>query len=120
MSNISEFNEGEKKISDEIIAICAINATNKSKGVASLSGGFSNEISKYILGKELTSKGVKVSQSDRGAEVDVHIIVKYDAKIPSIAWDIQENVKNEIFKMTGINTTAVNIHVEGVEIVEEK
>ena len=84
------------KISDEVIAVCAANATLKTKGVADLAGGISNALSKNFLGKELTWKGIKVSQSEDGVELDVHIIVKYHAKIPAVAWDIQENVKNEV------------------------
>ena len=76
------------KISDEVIAVCAANATLKTKGVADLAGGISNALSKNFLGKELTWKGIKVSQSEDGVELDVHIIVKYHAKIPAVAWDI--------------------------------
>lgn len=112
--------DGTIKISDEVIGVCAANATLKTKGVANLSGGISNTLSKNILGKELTSKGVKVNQTEEGVEIDVHIIVNYHAKIPAVAWDIQENVKNEVQSMTELVVAAVNIHVEGVEIPSEE
>lgn len=111
--------EEKLKISDEVIAVCAVNATLKTEGVAGLAGGLSNTLSKNILGKELTSKGVKISQSDDGVQIDVHIIVKYQVKIPAVAWDIQENVKKEVQSMTDLPVTAVNIHVQGVEIPSE-
>lgn len=113
------YGEDKVKISDEVIAVCAVNSTLKTEGVAALTGGLSNALSKNILGKELMSKGVKVSQTDEGVEIDVHIIVKYRAKIPAVAWDIQENVKKEIQSMTGLSVKAVNIHVQGVEIPSE-
>lgn len=108
------------KISDEVIAVCAVNAALKTEGVASLAGGLSNALSKNILGKELMSKGIKVSQADDGVEIDVHIIVKYHVKIPAVAWDIQENVKKEVQSMTELTVKAVNIHVQGVEIPAEE
>jgi len=111
--------EEKIKISDEVIAVCAVNATLKTDGVASLAGGLTNTLSKNLLGKELMSKGVKVSQTEDGVQIDVHIIVKYHVKIPAVAWDIQEKVKNEVQSMTGHRATAVNIHVEGVEIPAE-
>lgn len=111
--------EDKIKISDEVIAVCAVNATLKTDGVSGLAGGFSNTLSKNLLGKELMSKGVKVSQTDEGVEIDVHIIVKYQVKIPAVAWDIQENVKKEVQSMTELNVKAVNIHVQGVEIPAE-
>lgn len=116
MNTSNQHTEGVLKISDEVIAVCAVNAALKTNGVANLAGGFSNALSKNILGKELMSKGIKVSQSEEGVEIDVHIIVKYHAKIPAVAWDIQENVKNEVQSMTEIPVRAVNIHVQGVEI----
>ncbi len=118
MNTSNQHTDGGVRISDEVIAVCAVNATLKTEGVANLSGGFSNALSKNILGKELMSKGVKVSQSDDGVTVDVHIIVKYHTKIPAVAWEIQENVKNEIQSMTDLKVRAVNIHVQGVEIPE--
>ena len=76
-------------------------------------------VSRNFLGKELLAKGIKVSQTDEGVEVDVYITVKYHAKIPAVAWDIQENVKKEIQSMTELDVTAVNIHVQGVKIPSE-
>lgn len=112
--------ENKVKISDEVIAVCAVNATLKTEGVSGLAGNFSNTLSRNILGKELLSKGVKVTQSDEGVEIDVHIIVKYHVKIPAVAWDIQENVKKEVQSMTELTVKAVNIHVQGVEIPAEE
>ena len=119
MSTAARPNEGSVKISDDVIAVCAINAALKTEGVASLDGGFSNALSRNILGKDLVSKGIKVNQTEDGVEIDVHIIVKYHAKIPAVAWDIQENVKNEVQNMTELSVSAVNIHVQGVEIPSE-
>ena len=120
MSTTKEQGAGTVKISDEVIAICAVNATLKTEGVANLAGGISNAISKNFLGKELMAKGIKVNQTDEGVDIDVHIVVKYHAKIPAVAWDIQENVKKEVQSMTDIPVTAVNIHVQGVEIPTEE
>lgn len=116
MTNTKGNNDDKNKISDEVIAVCAVNATLKTDGVAGLEGGLSNALSKNFLGKELMVKGIKVYQDEDGVEIDVHITVKYNAKIPAVAWDIQENVKNEVQTMTEIKVKAVNIHVEGVEI----
>lgn len=111
--------EHSVKISDEVIAVCAVNATLKTEGVAKLAGGISNALSKNFLGKELLAKGIKVNQTEDGVEIDVHIKVKYHAKIPAVAWDIQENVKREVQSMTDLDVKAVNIHVQGVEIPSE-
>ena len=120
MNSQRSHGEDKVKISDEVIAVCAVNAALKTEGVASLAGNFSNVLSRNILGKELLAKGVKVTQSEEGVEIDVHIIVKYHYKIPAVAWDIQENVKKEVQTMTELTVKAVNIHVQGVEIPAEE
>jgi len=110
---------GVLKISDDVIAIAAANATLKTEGIADLSGGFSDNFSKNILGKEPLYKGIKVSQSDEGIVIDIFVVIKYNVKIPAVAWDVQNNVKREIEHMTGEKVLAVNIHVQGVHILEE-
>ena len=116
----NEHRNGTIKFSDEVIAVCAANATLKTKGVADLAGDFTNLLSKSILGKELLSKGVKVSQTEEGVIVDIFVIVEYKINIPSVAWDIQEHVKNEIVEMTELKVSAVNINIQGVQMPEEE
>ena len=119
MSAGREHGDYNLKISDEVIAVCAVNATLKTEGVADMTGGISNAISRNFLGKELLAKGVKVNQTEDGVQIDVYITVKYHTKIPAVAWEIQENVKKEVQSMTDLKVKAVNIHVEGVEIPSE-
>ena len=103
------------EVSDDVLAVCAINATLKTEGVAEMAGGITNIISKGIRRKELVAKGAKVTRNNDNIEIDLHVIVSYGCKIPQVAWDIQENVKNEIRSMTNMKLNAVNIHVEGVK-----
>lgn len=116
----NEQSNGIIRVSDEVVAVLAANATLKTKGVADLAGDFTNALSKSILGKELLSKGVKASQNEEGVIVDVFVIVEYRVNIPSVAWDIQENVKKEITSMTGLKVNAVNINIQGVQMPEEE
>ena len=107
-------------VSDDVLAVCAINATLKTEGVAEMAGGITNTISKSIRGKELVAKGAKVTKNGDEIDVDLHVILSYGCKIPQVAWDIQENVKNEIRSMTNLKLNAVNIHVEGVKKDDQK
>ena len=107
---------GVIKISDDVIAVCAVNATLMTKGVAGFSPVFSDNFSKNFFGKDPPHKGIKVSQHDDGISIDIHVIVDYGVKIPAVAWDIQENVKKQVEEMTDTPVKAVNIHVQGVRI----
>ncbi len=112
-------NLSDEKFSDHVLAICAINATLHTKGVIELGGGVTDNISKNILGKESLSKGVKVYQDSNGANIDVYVVLKYGAKIPAVAWEIQENVKKEIENMTDTEVKSVNIHVQKIKLEKE-
>ena len=111
---------GTVKIADEVIAVCVLNATIKTKGVHSLSGGLTDNIAKNLLGKDSIYKGIKIVQNDDGVQIDVFVVVDYGVKIPAVAWDIQENVKKEIENMIEMRVLAVNIHVTGVAFNEDQ
>lgn len=106
---------GNVNISDEVVSIIASLAASEVKGVAgmanSLSGGFAE-----LLGKKNLSKGVKVNLDAESVALDLSVIVEYGTKIPDVAWNVQEKVKNEVEAMTGLTVTAVNISVDGVNV----
>ncbi|HAF60493.1 MAG: Asp23/Gls24 family envelope stress response protein [Bacillota bacterium] len=118
MSTGSEEKLGTVKISDEVIAVCVLNSTLKTKGVYGLSGGLTDSLSKNLLGKDPLYKGIKINQSDDGVVIDVSVIVEYGIKIPDVAWNIQENVKKEVEEIIEMQVNAVNIHVTGVHFQE--
>lgn len=120
MSTEREDKPGTNKIPDDVIAICAANATLKTSGVADLSSGFSDTISKSILGRDPLYTGIKVVQAEDGITLDVHVIVKFGAKIPEVSWDIQEQVRKSVTEITDLTVKAVNIHVQGVVEEEEE
>ncbi|MBE6031840.1 MAG: Asp23/Gls24 family envelope stress response protein [Clostridiales bacterium] len=107
---------GSVKVADDVIAACVRTAAKRVSGMYDFSGGMSIS---NLLGKDAQSRGIRVNQND-GLVVDVHVIVNYGAKIPEVAWDIQENVKSEIEGLLGLEVKAVNIHVQGVHFPEEK
>lgn len=119
MSTTNDEKLGIIKISDEVIAVCAMNATLKTEGVSSLSRGITDSISN-MLGKEPLYKGIKVAQTDDGIVVDIYPIVILGVKIPEVAFNIQKNVKKEVEHMLDETVKAVNIHVQGIDIKQSK
>ena len=113
----SEENESNVMISDDVISTISSVAAKGVCGVfgmyTSLTGGFAE-----FLGKKNSSKGVKVTIEGQTCEIDMYIIVEYGAIIPDVCWEIQDKVKNDVEAMTGLSVTAVNINVEGVNVVK--
>ena len=110
--------EGHVSISNDVVATIAAIAAKSVDGVYdmlnSITGGFAE-----FLGKKNPSKGVKVTITDRDVSIDMSVIVEYGAKIPDVAWEIQDKTKNEVEAMTGLNVVAVNVNVDGINMSEK-
>lgn len=110
--------EGHVSISNDVVATIAAIAAKSVSGVADMIGSISGGFAEF-LGKKNPAKGVKVTINDRDVKIDMFIIVEYGVKIPDVAWEIQDKTKSEVESMTGLNVTAVNVNVEGVDVTEK-
>jgi uncharacterized alkaline shock family protein YloU len=109
----SEEAENTIKIANDVVATIAGIAASEIDGVVGMSGGIVEGIGQMLGRKQLT-KGVKVEINDDSAFIDISIIVEYGSKIPEVAKNIQNNVKESVITMTGLQIGAVNVHVQGV------
>ncbi|MFZ5590497.1 MAG: Asp23/Gls24 family envelope stress response protein [Bacillota bacterium] len=109
---------GSIRIADEVVKIIAGLAATEVPGVAGMSGGVVGGIAE-MLGRKNMSKGVKVEVGEKEAAVDIFVVVEYGVRIPDMAAQIQENVKNAIEKMTGLTVVEVNVNVQGVVFSQE-
>lgn len=116
---VKEIEENGIKIADDVIATIAGKSALEVKGVYSTAGGFAGGISE-ILGKKSYTKGIKVDNTEKGLKIDVNIIVEYGARIPDVAYEIQNKVKNSIENMTGLKIEEVNVHIQGVNTETQK
>ena len=107
---------GNIKISVDVVSTIAGIATNEIKGVSGMYRPF--DIAEKLGAKKNPSKGVKVEMNESVAVIDVYIIVDYGVRIPELAWEVQENVKNNVETMTGLEVEKVNIHIEGVNFAK--
>lgn len=110
---VSEIEENGIKIADDVVATIAGKAASEVAGVYSMSGGFAGGISE-VFGKKSYTKGIKVENTEKSLKIDVNIIVEYGARIPDVAYEIQNRVKKAIESMTGLSIEEVNVHVQGV------
>ena len=93
---------GEVKISEDLIAVTALDASKTVEGFH----GF-------------VKKGIKIGNSEEGLLIDLYIKVDFGVKIPEIAWNLQEKVKKDIEAIYELKVKKINIHVHGVHFKEE-
>ncbi len=108
---------GTVHISEDVIMELAKKTLSSIAGVQPASQGIA---SKLGIGRK-ASDGIRVSVEDKtppAATIDVYILVKYGLRIPDVAWDVQESIKNSLEEFTGYSVRAVNINVQGIYFQE--
>ena len=116
VENILNEEEDNINISDDVVTTIAGIAISDINGVAEMAGGIAGGISEVLSGKKNLSKGIKAEIDGNNVKIDVNIIVNYGVRIPDVAFDIQNKVKNNVENMTGLRVEEVNVHVQGVNI----
>ncbi|MGE5559259.1 MAG: Asp23/Gls24 family envelope stress response protein [Bacillota bacterium] len=116
-SNHSE--AGRIKIANEVLSVIASIAATEVEGVAGMSVSVPQGLAElFRLGN--TAKGVRVQMSDDMLALDLFITIDYQAKLPEVAWKVQENVKKAVETMTGLVVDEINVHIQGVKIPREE
>ncbi len=119
MSEAKEVLSGSIKISEEVIETIASVAVSEIDGVCSVGAGLVDGIARR-LGKKQLSSGIKALVNEETVTVDINIVVRYGARIPEVAWNVQDAVKKEIELMTGLKAEKVNVRVVGIDIPQEE
>lgn len=104
---------GSIKIAEEAVASIVSLAAAQIKGVAAMSGSMAAGLTEK-LGKKNLAKGVKVEINEQDVIVALNIFVEYGVKIPQLALDIQNEVRDTVQTMTGLKVKEVNIYVQGI------
>ncbi|HEX3027665.1 MAG TPA: Asp23/Gls24 family envelope stress response protein [Clostridia bacterium] len=106
---------GTLKISEDVLATVAGMTAREIKGVASLSLRPGPEPRGFMKNRSL-GKTIRLELKDGEAVIDIYVNLFIGFKIPDVASEIQDKVKESIQNMTGITVSKVNVHVSGVVI----
>lgn len=106
------------RISDDVISIIAGLAALDTPGIASMSGGIPEGLTKRLSGKN-SKKGVFVEVMESEAAIDLRVIVNYGTMIQDVCRDLQENVREAVENMTGLRVVEVNVKVESLAVKKE-
>jgi len=110
---------GKIEIAPEVIEVIAGIAASEIDGVATMRGNFAAGVVER-LGKKNLGKGIRVDLSDNQIKIDVYCILNFGVSIPKVAQSIQENIRQALYNMTGLETDEVNIHIVNVNFETPK
>lgn len=104
---------GNIHISEEVLAAIAAAATLEVEGVNALSANLGSDLAE-LLGKKNLAKGIQVEMEEEKVKVELSILMEYGHTIPEVGKAVQDNVKNAVESMTGLEVAAVNVAVSGI------
>ncbi|CAH8709589.1 Asp23/Gls24 family envelope stress response protein [Paenibacillus thiaminolyticus] len=111
--------EGNIRISDDVVATIAGLAALETPGVAAMSGGMSEGWAKRLSGRNV-QKGVSVEVGQVEAAIDLRVIIMYGMPIQEVCRQLQMSVREAVQNMTGLNVVEINVKVEGVAFKDEE
>lgn len=116
---IEDNQPGTVRISDDVVATIAGLAAMETSGIAAMSGGISEGLARRLSGRNV-QRGVSVEVGQVECAIDLRVIVHYGSKIQDVCLNLQENVREAVENMTGLQVVEVNVKVEGVAFKEEE
>ena len=105
---------GSLQISTEVLGKIARCAALEVAGVAEVSCGSQNRTVKDFLERANVQSPVTVEMRDGTAEITLHLVVAFGARIPSVAEKVQENVKTAVQNMTNVTVSRVELVIAGL------
>jgi uncharacterized alkaline shock family protein YloU len=64
------------------------------------------------------AKGVRVTKSDNGLLIDVNVILRFGIRIPEMAWQLQQRVKELISQSdaeyNNVEIDSINVNIRGI------
>ena len=72
-----------------------------------------------LLKKEHITHGIEVVVGEHNEiEIDFHVIIAYGVGIVTVCDNLIETVKYKVEQFTGMKVNKINIHVEGVRVID--
>jgi uncharacterized alkaline shock family protein YloU len=105
---------GAVRIHKNVIASIASMAAHEIEGVSRIAGDFKSGLLELLGRKSYLAIKVEFDKSGE-VKVDLPVFIKYGFNIPEVANKVQENVRQNLEKMTSLSVRDINVNVQGVE-----
>ncbi|MDO5040757.1 MAG: Asp23/Gls24 family envelope stress response protein [Peptoniphilus sp.] len=112
-------NNGEVRISEDVIATIAVVAAESVEGVVDMQSNLKYSVTE-MFGVKNQNKGVKVSIGEKEAVIDTFITVEYGKNIVEVCKEVQVKIKEAVESMTDLEVVEANIHVSGIALPDKE
>ena len=105
-------------VSSKLISEIAAKVAENCYGVVGMASRSTTDGLVSLLKGDNKGRGIKVTQKDNKAVVELHIIVEFGININSICKSIANRVRYTLETVAGVPVSSVNIRVEGIRVSE--
>ena len=102
---------GAVQIHNNVISTIARLAALKVPGVVEMSGTFVDGLA-GMIGKKSVDRGIHVEVEENAVVLELHVVLEFGVRIPQVAWQIQNEVRQAVEHMTGKSVKSVNVIVQ--------
>ncbi len=110
---------GAIHIHNNVISIIARLTALKVPGVVEMSGTLVDGLA-GMIGKRASDRGTRVDVDENAVSIELHVVLEYGVRIPQVAWQIQNDVRQAVSQMTGKNVRTVNVVIQSVRLPQDK
>jgi uncharacterized alkaline shock family protein YloU len=68
-----------------------------------------------LLTRDRTTRGIEVSGDERGLSIALHVVVEHGLNLAEVASTVRNRVAYEVGRMTGLEISAVEVHIDAVK-----
>ena len=109
---------GNVNIGTDVLAKYAGLAAVECFGIVGMAARSMRDGLTRLLRRESLSKGVDVHIDNNIVNIAFHVIVAYGVSIEAVANNLITTVKYKVESYTGLKVGKINIHVEGVRVID--
>lgn len=116
--NIGQGLKGEISYNKEIVLSIIKTATMEVEGVSALSQNFGSALGHWFNGNY--DDGVRIRINESVLTINLYLTVMFNHNVSELSYRVQENVKNAVTTMLGLEIDKINVHVLGVEFANDQ
>jgi len=68
-----------------------------------------------LLTRDRTTRGIEVSGDEHGLSIALHVVVEHGLNLAEVASTVSNLVAYEVGRMTGLEISAVEVHIDAVK-----
>lgn len=108
---------GDIRINNSVVKNIVRLASLEVQGVYAVGGSFVDGLAEMFGNRD--PRGVEVSEDDGGNYViEIAIVVRFGCELAKTAVQVQQNVREQVQRMTMKNVSKVDVTIEGIRVEE--